>query len=126
MFPNEEIKRIYAELKVDRCYLYQNLTDTDSTSIFFVFICDLKYSIDKRKSRDIIFKVMIKCKIFERLDLSDDFGDQFGVQNKKLKKQVGLFEIESINKANVITITLNPKEYCENLMITQTIKNTKD
>ena len=69
---------------------------------------------------------MIKCKIFERLDLSDDFGDQFGVQNKKLKKQVGLFEIESINKANVITITLNPKEYCENLMITQTIKNTKD
>ena len=126
MFPNEEIKRIYAELKVDRCYLYQNLTDTDSTSIFFVFICDLKYSIDKRKSRDIIFKVMIKCKIFERLDLSDDFWDQFGVQNKKLKKQVGLFETESINKANVITIALNPKEYCENLMITQTIKNTKD
>ena len=51
---------------------------------FFVFICDLKYSIDKRKSRDIIFKVMIKCKIFERLDLSDDFWDKFGVQNKKL------------------------------------------
>ena len=87
MFPNEEIKKIYAEFKVDRCYLYQNLTDTDSTSIFFVFICDLKYSIDKRKSRDIIFKVMIKCKIFERLDLSDDFWDQFGVQNKKLKKK---------------------------------------
>ena len=113
MFPNEEIKKIYAEFKVDRCYLYQNLTDTDSTSIFFVFICDLKCSIDERKSRDIISKVMIKSKIFERLDLSDDFWDQFGVQNKKLKKQVGLFEIESINKANVITIALNPKEYYE-------------
>ena len=109
MFPNEEIKKIYAEFKVDRCYLYQNLTDTDSTSIFFVFICDLKCSIDERKSRDIISKVMIKSKIFERLDLSDDFWDQFGVQNKKLKKQGGLFEIESINKANVITIALNPK-----------------
>ena len=113
MFPNEEIKKIYAEFKVDRCYLYQNLTDTDSTSIFFVFICDLKCSIDERKSRDIISKVMIKSKIFERLDLSDDFWDQFGVQNKKLKKQVGLFEIESINKANVITIALNPKKYYE-------------
>ena len=52
---------------------------------------------------------MIKSKIYERLDLSDDFWDQFGVQNKKLKKQVGLFEIESINQANVITIALIPK-----------------
>ena len=26
---------------------------------------------------------------------------------------MGLFEIESINKANVITIALNPKEYYE-------------
>ena len=32
---------------------------------------------------------------------------------KNWKKQVGLFEIESINKANVITIALNPKEYYE-------------
>ena len=31
---------------------------------------------------------MIKSKIFDRLDLSYDFWDQFGVQNKKLKKQV--------------------------------------
>ena len=110
MFPNEEIKKIYAEFKVDRCYLCQNLTDIDSTSIFFVFIWDLKCSIGERKSRDIIFRVMITSKIFERLDLSDDFWDQFGVQNKKLKKQVKLFETESINKANVITIALNPKE----------------
>ena len=75
----------------------------------FFFICDLKYSIDERKTRGIIFKIMIKSKISERLDLSDDFWDQFGVQNKILKKQVGLFEIESINKANVITIALNSK-----------------
>ena len=79
----------------------------------FFFICDLKYSIDERKTRGIIFKIMIKSKISERLDLSDDFWDQFGVQNKNLKKQAGLFEIESINKANIITITLNPKGYYE-------------
>ena len=68
-------------------------------------------SVDERKSRDKIFKVMIKSKIFDRLDLSDDFWDQFGVQNKKLKKQVGLFEIGNINEPNIITIALNPKEY---------------
>ena len=113
MFPNEEIQEIYAEFNIERCYIYKNLTDTDSTSISFVFICDLKCSIDERKTRDIIFKVMIKSKIFERLNLSDDFWDQFGVQSKILKKQVGLFEIESINKANVITIALNPKKYYE-------------
>ena len=56
---------------------------------------------------------MIKSKIFERLDLSNGVWDQFGVQNKKLKKQLGLFEIESINKGNVITIALNPKKYYE-------------
>ena len=58
MFQNEEIEKIYAEFNIERCYLYQNLTDTDSTSIFcFVFICDLKCSINERKTRDIIFKV---------------------------------------------------------------------
>ena len=40
--------------------------------------------------------MMIKSQIFERFDLSADFWEQFNVQNKKLKKQVGLFEIENI------------------------------
>ena len=87
------------------------MTDTDSTLVLFIFIRHLGCSLDERKSRDIIFKVMIKSKIFDRLDLSDDFWDQFGVQNKKLKKQVVLFKIENINKPNIITIALNPKEY---------------
>ena len=41
MFPNEEIIKMYAEFKVDRCYLYQILTDIGSTSIVFFFRCDL-------------------------------------------------------------------------------------
>ena len=53
--------------------LHQNLTDTDSTSVFFLFICELGCAVNKRKSRQIIFEVMIKSKIFSRLDLSDDF-----------------------------------------------------
>ena len=113
MFRNEDTRKIYDDFKIRKCFFYQNITDTDSTSVFSVFICDLSCSVDERKSREIIFRVMIKSKIFDRLDLSDNFWNQFGVQNKKLKKQVGLFEIGNIDKSNIITIALNPKEYYE-------------
>ena len=109
MFPNETTKAIYEKYKVKKCYLYQNLTDTDSTSSLFNFICHLNSIVDETTARNIIFEVMINSKIFDRLDLSDDFWDQFNVQNKKLKKQVGLFEVENISRANIITIALNPK-----------------
>ena len=70
MFPNQEIREIYQKYQVEKCYLYQNLTDTDSTSIFFVFICDLNCSVRKEKARNIIFEVLLKSKVFDRLDLS--------------------------------------------------------
>ena len=57
MFPNEEIKKIYNINKINRCYLYQNLTNTGSTSLFFVFICDLNCCIREDEARDIIFEV---------------------------------------------------------------------
>ena len=37
MYPNEEISKIYEKYEIQRCFLYQNLTDTDSTSGFFCF-----------------------------------------------------------------------------------------
>ena len=33
-FPNETIKEIYHKYQIQKCFLYQNLTDTDSTSLF--------------------------------------------------------------------------------------------
>ena len=35
MFPNTEIQKIYDRYKINPGYLNQNLTDTDSTSLFF-------------------------------------------------------------------------------------------
>ena len=110
MFPNAEIQKIYDKYKINRCYLNQNLTDTDSTSLFFVFICDLQCNVKEDGARNIIFEVMLKSKIFDRLDLSAEFFEQFNCRNKE---QLGLFEIESIGKPNIITIALNPKEYYE-------------
>ena len=56
---------------------------------------------------------MVKSKILDRLDLSDEFWKQFEVQNVTTKKQMGLFEIENIDHPNVCTIAVNPKEYFE-------------
>ena len=77
MFPNQEIKKIYEKYQVNKCYLYQNLTDTDSTSVFFVFICNLNSCISEDKAKDIIFEVMIQSEIFDRLDLSAELWDKF-------------------------------------------------
>ena len=38
MFPSQDVQKIYQKYKINKCYLYQNLTDTDSTSLFFIFI----------------------------------------------------------------------------------------
>ena len=109
MFPNQEIKKIYEKYKINKWYMFQNLTETDSSSVFFVFICDLNSCISKDKEQGFL-KFWL---IFDRLDLSAELWDEFNCRNKDLKKQIGLFEIENIDKSNIITIALNPKEYYE-------------
>ena len=68
---------------------------------------------------------MLKSKVVDRLDLSTEFYEQFNCRNEDLRKRVGLFEIESIDKPNVITIALNPKEYYEHFIDHSDNKNTK-
>ena len=69
--------------------------------------------------------MLIKSKLLEKLDITDDFWERFNAENKKLNKQVDLYEIENINNANLLTIPANPKEYFENTKIFQLIKNIK-
>ena len=73
MLPNQDVQKIYQKYKINKCYLYQNLTGTDSTSLFFIFICDLNCCMIESDSRNIIFEIMITSKVFDRLDLSADF-----------------------------------------------------
>ena len=59
---------------------------------------------------------MLKTKVFDRLDLSAEFHEQFNCKNEALQKTVEFFEIENIDKSNVITIAINPKEYYEHFI----------
>ena len=96
MFPNDTTKSIYKKYNVEKCYVFQCLTDTDSTSINFIFICEKSSIVDEKNARNIIFEVIVSSKILNRLDLSDDFWEQFGVQNKEknLRKKLGYLKLK--------------------------------
>ena len=85
------------------------MTDTDSTSLLFLFICKKESSIPEDKARSIIFDVFTQSKLKDRLDLSSDFWQTYNVQNKSLKKQVGLYKFENIEKPILITIAIDLK-----------------
>ena len=73
MFRAEDVKKTYENNKNEKCFLFQNLTETGSTSVFFILVSILTCSIHEEKARDVIFDVLIKSKILERLNFSDDF-----------------------------------------------------
>ena len=52
-------------------------------------------------------------------------NEQFDCRNESLKKRVGSFVIESIDKPNEIAIALNPKEYYESFIDHSDNKNHK-
>ena len=49
---------------------------------------------------------LMKFSVKKRLDTSDKFYDQFGSRDVKLKKEVGLYAVESIDNPN------RPKRVC--------------
>ena len=111
-FPDEKVKEIYDRHKIIKTFVYLILTDTDSCLLQFTFITELKSSISEDEARKLIFEILL-LKKSDRLDTSDEFFDQFLCRNKSTKKQVGLYEVESIDNANLVTIAVNPKEYIE-------------
>ena len=80
-FPDQVAQESYKKYSIEKCFLYQNLTDTDSTSLIFIFICNVNCSVNEKDSRKILFEIMIASKIFKRLDLSDDFWNKNQIRN---------------------------------------------
>ena len=56
-FPNDKIQQIYDYYQIEKCFLYQNLTDTDSTSLFFNFIWRLDCSVPESEAKKNFFNV---------------------------------------------------------------------
>ena len=111
-FPDSQIQEILAQNEIIKCYIYLILTDTDSCLLQFILLADLNCKIAEDKARDLIFDILI-LKLGHRLDTSHEFYEKFKCRNKSVKKKVGLYEVESIDNQNMITLAINPKEYFE-------------
>ena len=125
IFPDQETQEIYQKYQVEKCYVYQKLTDTDSTSMFFVFICNLNCSVSEEKARNIIFEVMLKSKVFDRLDLSAQFYEQFDCRNENLRKRVGFLKLKVLIRRTYFLLHEIQKNTMNVLSIIQTTKNIK-
>ena len=108
-FQNEEVKEIYAKNDILKCFLYLILTDTDSCCIQFLFLSKLQSQISENQARKLIFEIIL-LKLGHRIDTSNEFYADFLCQNESLRKKVGLYEVESVDNANMITIAVNSKK----------------
>ena len=111
-FPDSEVREIYNKYEIIKTFIYLILTDTDSSSLQFTFISRITSSITEDEARNLIFEILLQ-KLGDRLETSHNFFDQFSCRNQSTKKKVGLYEVESIDNANLVTIAVNPNEYIE-------------
>ena len=94
VFPNKLTKEIYKIHGTDYVYVYQILTDTDSTSLEFIIVCEEKSQTKDREYRDVIFE---DRDFIKRFHTSHEFWSKFNVRNETTRKQLGLFEVEHID-----------------------------
>ena len=72
-FPNETALSIYKKYGIEKVEIFHILTDTDSTSLKFIFICDQNSDVSDSKFRDVIFEVIVASKMYKRFDTSHEY-----------------------------------------------------
>ena len=110
VFQTKKTQAIYACLKIIKVLPYLLMTATDSRSLEFVIIAEDSCDCGEREMRDILLKIFLDNNIHKRLDLSNEFFEQFNKQNLAVRKQVGLYEFENIEHEIVCAICVNLKE----------------
>ena len=112
-FPNEKPQATYAHHKIIKVLPYLLMTDTDSGSLEFIITAEDSCDCGEREMRDSLLKISLDNDIHKRLDLSNEFFEQFDKRNVTVRKQVGLYEFENIENGIVCSLCVNPKEYLE-------------
>ena len=112
-FPDPLAKKVYEKYQINRILCYHILTDTGSTSLQFVILSDPANDIPECDVRDIIYEVIVKTRIFKRLDTSHHFWKKFDAQKPERQKKLGLYEVENIDDPSYVTLVIKPKEYFE-------------
>ena len=69
-FPTKEIKDLYDKYFIEKAEIFHILTNTDSTTLQFIFISNPNSYLPEERFRDVIFEVIIMSKIYKRFDSS--------------------------------------------------------
>ena len=64
-FSDVGTQEIYSQNKIIKCLPYLIPTYTDSTSFFFVSVCQLDCEITKTRARELIFEIVMKINEIE-------------------------------------------------------------
>ena len=72
-FPDENVRGIFKKYGIEWVEIFHMLTDTNSTSLKFMFISDPNSEIPESKYRDIIFEIITSSQIHKRFDSSHEF-----------------------------------------------------
>ena len=86
-FPNQKTKQILKKYQIEKVEIYHILTDTDSTSLKFIFISGPESDIQESKYREIIFEVVTSSDIYKRFDSSHPFWEILTQGKKKRRKK---------------------------------------
>ena len=71
---------------IERIYIYHILTDTDSTSLQFIVVSNVKSTFTDDQVRNILFEIFSENEIRDRFDKSDKSGNTLVFASPKIKK----------------------------------------
>lgn len=74
---NKKTRDIYEKYLIEYIYPYHALTDTDSTCLFFIFVCKPEGAFSDETYRNCPFEVIVSNEVFYRLDTSHEFWEKF-------------------------------------------------
>ena len=106
---DETDSNIDQKYTIEKVEIFHISTDTGSTSLKFIFICNSNNDISDNKYRDVIFEVIVASKIYKRSDSSHQFWSVFWA--RKPQKKLGYYDVEHIDDRCVLTLAVDPKEY---------------
>ena len=69
---DETDSNIYQKYTIEKVEIFHISTETGSTSLKFIFICNPNNDICDNKYRDAIFEVIVASKIYKRSDSSHE------------------------------------------------------
>ena len=81
-FPDENVREIFEKYRIEWVEIFHVLTDTDSTSLKFIFVSDPNSETSENKYRDIICEIITSLEIYKRYGSLHEFWEISGASTQ--------------------------------------------